>query len=154
MAERDRIRALIEGLGPNDHEIAAIAQNGDAEWAVAYHGDPIVVLDLVESRAELVLSAAVGRPAPERRLEVYESMLTYNLLWPATGGIKMGLGAADGDLVQMVELSTVGLDRERLRAVLRDFVEKARIWRRVIAGAPQGAADRGAPVVAGRTVRP
>ena len=106
-----------------------------------YHGDPIVVLDLVEHRAELVLSVELGRPAPERRLAVYGSMLSYNLLWPETGGVKMGLGAADGELVQMVELSTVGLDRERLRTALRGFIEKARIWRRVIAGKPPGAAD-------------
>ena len=140
MAAREQIQALLEVLGPSNDEIAAIAQNGDNEWAVAYGDDTIVTLDLVESQAKLVLSIDLGRPRPDARLAIYETLLNYNLLWPATGGIKMGLGGTDGDLVQMFELGTGGLDLEGLRTVLDGFVEKARIWRRVVA---DGARDGG-----------
>jgi hypothetical protein len=136
MASRERIRELMEALGPSDEEIAAITQNGDDQWAVAFDEDTIVLLDFVEDQAKLVLSIDLGRPAPASRAAVYETMLNYNTLWPETGGVKMGLGGSDGELVQMFELNAADLDGERLRTVLEGFILKARMWRGFVAEGP------------------
>ena len=133
----DQIQALMEALGPVSDDIAAIARNGEAAWAVAYDEDTIVAFDLVEDQGKLVLSIDLGQPAPVNRFAVYETMLSYNLLWPETGGVKMGLGGAGGGLVQMFELNTTGLDVERLQTVLEGFVAKALMWRRFVADGPQ-----------------
>lgn len=138
----DQIQALMEALGPSSDEIAGIARSGEAEWAVGYDEDTIVTLELVEEQGKLVLSIDLGQPAPGNRFAVYETMLNYNLLWPETGGVKMGLGGAGGSLVQMFELNTTGLDVERLEAVLEGFVAKAQMWRRFVAEGPQ---DGGSP---------
>jgi hypothetical protein len=142
-----RIQGLIEALGPVNDEIEVITRNDDAQWSVGFDEDTVVTLDLVADQAKLVLSIPLGRPPTEQRLAAYETMLSYNLLWPETGGVKMALGGEHGELVQLFELNAAGLTPDLLDAILANFVEKARMWRRVIAegsfGGPAAAVATG-----------
>lgn len=136
MAELDsgRIQALIEAIGPANDAIGFITRNADDQWSVGFDEDTVVTLDLVADQAKLVLSIPLGRPLAEQRLAAYETMLSYNLLWPETGGVTMALGGEQGELVQLFELNAAdGLTPGLLDTVLVNFVDKARMWRRVIA---------------------
>ena len=150
-ADAGQVQALIEALGPRNDEIEVISRNDDAQWSVGFDEDTVVTLDLVADQAKLVLSIPLGRPATDQRLATYEAMLSYNMLWPETGGVTMGLGGAHGELVQLFELNTTDLTPDLLDAVLVNFAEKARMWRRVIAdgsfGEPAVATAAAASVV-------
>jgi hypothetical protein len=143
MAPQEQVQGLIEAIGPRVEAIEAVGQTGDTEWAVMLDEDTTVMLDLVAEQQKLVLSIDLGRPAPEARLATYETMLAYNMLWQETGGVKIGLGGANGRLVQMFELSTAGLDLDLLARVLEGFVAKALVWREQIARG--GASDEATP---------
>jgi hypothetical protein len=134
MEEAERVQGLIVALGAADDDIETITRNGEAEWSVAFDGDTIVTLHLVADEARLVLTVPLGRPPEEQRLAAYETLLCYNMLWPETGGVRMGLGGPHGELVQIADLWTGDLSTEVLGTVLRNMAEKARMWRRVIAG--------------------
>jgi hypothetical protein len=138
MASQEEIQALIEAVGPKVEAVQAVGQTGETEWAVVFDEDTTVLLDLVPEQRKLVLSIDLGRPEPASRLATYETMLAYNMLWQETGGVKMGLGGANGRLVQMFELNAAGLDLDLLAQVLEGFVAKALVWRGQIA---QGTAD-------------
>lgn len=144
MTVLEEVQRTIEALGPDNDAIAAIAQNGPAQWAVAFDEDTIITLDFVAEQKKLVLTIDLGRPEPGKRLAIYETLLSYNVLWPETGGVKMGVGGSGGEVVQMFELNAVDLDRERLQTVLEGFALKAQMWRRFVADGP---AEDGAPGV-------
>ena len=103
MEEAERVQGLIVALGAADDDIETITRNGEAEWSVAFDGDTIVTLHLVADEARLVLTVPLGRPPEEQRLAAYETMLCYNMLWPETGGVRMGLGGPHGELVQIAD---------------------------------------------------
>lgn len=143
MTPLERIRTLMEAVGPLSEAIDTVAQTGDAAFTVVFDEDTVVLLDVLEDQQKLVLSVDLGTPAPERRLAAYQTMLCYNLAWPETGGVKMGLGGAFGPIVQMFELVTADLEAEALAGVLVRFAALARYWRRWLAEGP--AADDPAP---------
>ena len=132
MAGLEQIQQFVEQLGPASDDVATVAQAGDRSWAVAYDETTIVALELVPDRNVLVLTIDLGKPADERRADVYGALLSFNALWRETGGVKTAL--ADGELFQIYDLTTEGQTLGALRDVLGNFVEKARVFRRFVAG--------------------
>lgn len=132
MVGLEQIQQFVEQLGPASDDVASIAQTGDRSWAVAYDETTIVALEFVPDRNVLVMTIDLGTPTDESRTNVYAAMLSFNALWRETGGVKTAL--ADGELFQLYDLSTTGLTLGDLRNVLGNFVEKARVFRRFVAG--------------------
>jgi hypothetical protein len=59
-------------------------------------------------------------------------MLRHNYLWDQTGGVRLALDAAGGNVVQIVDLPTDGLDVSVLGRAVGVFAEAARAWREII----------------------
>ena len=78
-----------------------------------------------------MLTIDLGRPADDRRTDVYSAMLNFNALWREPGGVNTAM--ADGELFQIYDLDVADLTLSDLRDVLGNFVEKARIFRRFVA---------------------
>jgi hypothetical protein len=137
----EHVQALMEELGPADDEIAAVLRTDEAEWAVAFEfeEDKVIVVELDAETGRLYLSTDLGIPAPEHRLAVYETLLTYNAMLRQTGGVLAALNGPGADLLQMMELDAGGLTLDQFGTVLANFQEKAMVWRAYVAsgeGAP------------------
>jgi len=128
----EQIQEFLEQLGPACDDVASIAQIGDRTWAVAYDENTIVALEFIPNRSVIVLTLDLGKPADDRRIEVYGAMLNFNALWRETGGVKTAM--IDGELFQHYDLAVADLTLGDLRNVLGNFVEKARVFRRFVAG--------------------
>jgi len=138
MASLEHVQAMMEELGPSMPEIEAVAQEGDAAWAVAFPDDYIVILELDPTERKLVLAVDVGRPSEETKLAVYETALSYGYLWRETGGARFALGGPDGELTLHFDLEIAELTLADLQLVLQNLVEKARIWRGFLEGGREG----------------
>ena len=142
MTNLEQIQSLFAELGPKSEEIAAVAQNGDAEWAIVYDEDLIVTADYDEDQSKILLSAGLGTPPRDARLSVYEAALNYSYLWRDTGGLFMALGGPEGEIFMMFELNAADVSLDTLQMVLRQLVSKAQVWQDfVAAGGDAEAAD-------------
>lgn len=134
MTSLEQIQAMMEELGPSTPDIEAVAQEGDSAWAVAFPDDVVVVLELDPSGRKLVCAIDIGRPPEEAKLEAYEAALSYGYLWRETGGARLALGGADGELTLLFDLEVADLTFTDLQMALLNLVEKAAIWRGFVAG--------------------
>lgn len=128
MNELLRLTETITETGGLDDAIALILQKGDDVWQVDYE-DVAIELEFHEATGRLVLSAELGVPPQERRLEVFEALLSYAMLWRETGCIRVGLGGSDGPLALMADLAADELLPATLAVALADFAAKVRVWR-------------------------
>ncbi|MGJ0506513.1 MAG: type III secretion system chaperone [Methylocystis sp.] len=128
MSELPSLTETIAGSAGYEDAITTILQTGDATWQVDFE-DVSIELELDEGSGRLVLSAELGAPPPERRLAVFEALLSYALLWRDTGFVRAGLGGAEGVLVLIADTGVDGLHPAALAGILANFAEKIRIWR-------------------------
>lgn len=127
MSESSRLTATIAESAKYEDTIALILQIGDAAWRVDFE-DVSIELEFHELSGRLVLTGDLGAPTPERRLVVFQTLLSYALLWRETGFIRVGLGGADGALTMIADLGTDDLAPADLAAILENFAAKMRLW--------------------------
>lgn len=139
MTTLEQVQRLIDELGPAHGDIAAVVQNGEAEWAVVFDENEILSLEYDAEQSKLSLSISLGAPAVEKRLEVYQTLLCYSFLRQETGGVAMALAGPEGEAFQMFDLNAHDLSLDRLSTVVDGFMEKARVWRAYVADAGAGA---------------
>ncbi|HYC34916.1 MAG TPA: type III secretion system chaperone [Usitatibacter sp.] len=143
MSNAQHVQHLLEELGPTTPEVGNVSQVAENIWAVGFDPQAIVLLQLDDSREELVVSCGVGRPLGLSREKVFESLLAYNALWRDTGGVRMAV--ADGEAIQIYSLPVAQLDVDGLRATLLALVDRSRVWRRYLETAEEAPRESFAP---------
>ena len=133
MTSLEQIQALLAELGPASPDIAAVIQNGVAEWAIAFDEETVLSVEFDPRQQKLLLSINLGSPSADRRLGIYETLLTYGYLWRDTGGVYMALGGPGGEVYQMFELNAHDADIATLGNVARQLVQRAHVWREYLA---------------------
>lgn len=128
MSELSTLTETIAETARHEDAIATILQTGDAAWQVDFE-DISIELEFDEGSGRLVVSAELGVPPPERRLAVFEALLSYALLWRDTGFLRAGLGGAEGALVLIGDTGAEGLQPAALAGILGNFAEKIRVLR-------------------------
>jgi hypothetical protein len=124
----DFIQLLMQELAPATPEITAIDASEGMRWSVRFEDGIRVQADAAAEPARLMLSAPLGRPGSAMQLAACETLLSYNLLWRETGGVKAGLIGPDGDAVLLFELYADPLPLAELRTVMVNFANLARVW--------------------------
>lgn len=124
----DPIPLLMQELASATPEIAAIEPDQDMRWSVHFDDGIRVQADAAPDPARLLLSAPLGRPTSTAQLAVSETLLSYNLLWRETGGVKAGIMGPDGEAMLLFELYTDSLLLADLRTVMVNFANLARVW--------------------------
>ena len=66
----------------------------------------------------------------------HELMLRHNFLWHRTGGVRLSVDGAGGNVVQLFDLPTDRLDVTRLDRAVRRFADSVRAWRDIIRRPP------------------
>jgi hypothetical protein len=131
-----RIKEMLDSLGPDNPGIDEAARHGESEWLVAFDGDLSAVIEWAEDPPRLVLSSPVGRPPVDRRFVVYESLLSFNMLWRDNGGCRIALNGADGEVVVLLDLIGEEVTPSTLHDALTGFAEVAAQWTAYVGAAP------------------
>ena len=109
-----------------------VREYSDISWVFAMTEEILVSVDFDDTRDVVVLTANLGKPAAGNLQATYALLLEMTTLWRDTGGLRMGLDAADGFVTQVIDLSVRGLDAPRLAAALANFAELANAWRSIL----------------------
>lgn len=130
----EQAQLLLEELGPQTAEIDAVLQQDDKSWLLVFGDETSIVIEWATNPERLVLSTGLGRPAEGAHLTVYETLLSYNLLWQDTGGVRMAIDGPQGeviliydlfdDILSVSDLQTVALNISSIAAIWRDYVKK------------------------------
>ncbi len=131
MSDTLRLTETLVASASYEDTIEAVLQTGDAAWRVDFE-DVSIELEFDQLSGRLALISELGKPPADRRLEVYEALLSYSLLWRETGAVRVGLGGADGALFLLVDTGVGDLLPARLADILGDFADKVRTWRDVV----------------------
>ncbi|WP_294641453.1 type III secretion system chaperone [uncultured Aureimonas sp.] len=126
------ISPLMEAIGPLDDDILAVTAIGET-WVVRLEDLDIQVEEDRAAQRHL-LTAVVAGPPSAGRLEVYETLLQYNLLRRETG-MCSALGP-DGEVVLLAEVPSEGMNVPLLLDVLQNIAAKARAFAPLVAQAP------------------
>jgi hypothetical protein len=127
------IQLLMQELGPQTLTVDAVVQHGEKTWAVQLNDESIVLMEWDGEPERLVLSTDLGVPVEERRLDVYQLLLCYNLLWRESGGLKTALGGPDGGAMLLYEWSGEQATLMEMQTVLDNFSRVGAMWRSYIA---------------------
>jgi Tir chaperone protein (CesT) family len=122
---RERLIALAEG---EPTIVSLVALDEDSFVLQFESGLAVEVENLTDSR-DVALTGTIGTPNASERLRVYEAALIYGLLWRDNGGVRMALTEQQGVLVQPAELPALDMTLGDLTAVVKNFADKALIWR-------------------------
>ncbi|MEM6943166.1 MAG: type III secretion system chaperone [Pseudomonadota bacterium] len=112
-----------------------VAFDAIQSWAIALDSADAetIVFDLSPQAGKLFVTARVGQPPEDRRLETYARLLEINGFWPDTGGARFALDAADGTLTMIDDVLLHDLDAGHLETVVKDVAENARMIRSLVA---------------------
>lgn len=127
MSMRD-IDTVMEQVGPMDDAIMGCAKTSAEDYAIRFEDQDIFV-EIEADRDRVVLSSEIGTPFQSRIAEVYEAMLSYNLLWRATGGLRMALTGRGGTIVQLVDLAGDEINARQIATIAVNMADLTRIWR-------------------------
>lgn len=125
----EHIRTMMSELGPMLKLAEVTEFSEEATWLLIVNEDTTLVADYDADEDRLYLSADVAAPPAEQRLEIYETLLQYNLGFRETGGMRMSLDGPGGTVVQSCDLLAHGLELDTLLTVVTNFTEKLFLWR-------------------------
>ena len=132
---RETVQLIMQEIGPQTPDIDAVVQHGEDSWALQLDDASVVFMEYATAPDRLVLSMELGMPIPERRLEVCQLMLSYNLLWEENAGLTMALGGPAGGAMLLYEWRSPEPDLQDFQQELRKVSQVARAWRSYIAQA-------------------
>jgi hypothetical protein len=138
VASKEHVHSLMADLGPLLELLEVTEFAKENVWTLVVDEQTTVFADYDDGFGRVTLSADVAEVPPGGRERLYELLLTYNNQWSETGGVRMGLDAPGGSVVQMVDLPADGLDLPQLQAVVGNFVDKIRAWREIVAKSGDG----------------
>jgi Tir chaperone protein (CesT) family len=133
---RDRLIELAEG----EASVLSLVQIAEDDFVLRFESGIDVEVENLTDTGHAALSSMIGTPAETERLRVYEAMLIYGMLWRDNGGVHMALTEPRGALVQLAEIPASDLTQHELTAVIKNFAEKALIWRAFLV--PEATGDR------------
>lgn len=128
----DQVSILISQMGPILDPIAIDEIREEKTWGIALKEDLAVLVQFDEQRNCLVLASELGAPPAGDRTALYEILLQTNFHWDTTGGTRMALNGPGGEVVQVFEIATDGLDASQLSAIVSSFADGARAWREFV----------------------
>lgn len=132
MASFEQIEILMQGIGPVLDPLAIDFLEEAQAWAVAMEEDLAVLIQFDERKNCLVLTTDLGLPPAGDRTALYEILMQLNYHWETTGGVRMAVDEAGGNVIQIYEISAENIDFSRLAGTLSTFSEMASAWRRVV----------------------
>ncbi len=120
---------VMNELGPECSDIAAIAQPGEDSWAVHFANGRVVNLALRSDPARVEMMVGVGTAPKGTREDVMRCLMMFNFLSADTGGARMGLSALDDAVFLIRDLAQPDITTPALHAEMRALADVAQKWR-------------------------
>lgn len=133
----EQIQQLVQELGPSMPEIDAIVQTEEPSWAIQFSDETIIILEATQDPPRIVVSAELGAVADAQQEIVYETLLCYNMMWRASGGIRIGLAGPQGALIISTDIHLANLTQSDLQQEIEGFLKITRSWAKYIAQSDQ-----------------
>ena len=147
METHEIISQVVTDLGPLVDRLHEVTTPGEGLWGLQFDEEAIHC-ELDAGGERLYLTMELG-PLPEaRREDVLQSLLAFNVLGIETGGVRMALDRPGGQVLQVCDILTAGIDVTQVAQVVESLLAKAEAWRALLAGAETTAApgaERDAP---------
>ena len=151
MTASEQLRSLLAEIGPVLDLAEVYEATGGRTWTLMVRDGATLFADLMPDDSRLWLSAEVGTPPPENRIQLYTLMLVYNAQWQQTAGVRLALDRPDGAITLAYDMPVAGLDMPSLCTVIRNFCDMRDGWQRIVADA---SSDRKASGFADGPVQP
>lgn len=132
---QELVGEVMSALGEMDDAIEAIAQRGDSTWLVV-RGEIGIEIELDVDDGVITLFTDLGSPAAERRQDVCELLLAYNMLTRETGGVRAALDKPGGALMLIFDFGVMDLTPQLCAQILADFAAKAEVWQDYVLAEP------------------
>ncbi len=121
------IDRLMAEVGQYDETILACGRTPEGDYVIRFD-ESDVIGEWDAERRRLVLSCDVGKPPRARAASIYETLLSFNLMWQETGGLFMALAGRGGEVVQLFELFENELEARRIATVAVNLENRRRLW--------------------------
>lgn len=131
----EQIQQLVQEIGPNMPEIDAIVQTEEPSWAIQFSDETIIILEAADDPPRIVISAELGAAADAQQGNVYETLLCYNMMWRASGSMRVGLAGPQGTLIVSADVCLADLTQSALQQEIEKFLKVARSWTQYVAQA-------------------
>ncbi|VTU25983.1 type III secretion system chaperone [Variovorax sp. PBL-E5] len=128
LLDPEYVSQRLSEVAPQSEAIAAVLQNSESTWALAFDNDVAMLIEWADEPARIVLSADIGKPPAQRTAEVHAAGLSYNTLWRETGGARICMGGEPGDLLLVRELDADSVRGGDFIGTLEHFAELTRWW--------------------------
>ena len=140
----ETVKQLMSEIGPLLDNLVEIHEfeSETMEWELVFEEGIGIVVQYSQAARKLVFTINVGDPAAENRLELYDSLLTFNGLGEETDGIRLGLDAPEGAVLVMFDLFATDLDAPTLKSVLENLVVTGLTWSELVGGTYEPAATQ------------
>jgi hypothetical protein len=129
MDERNDLRERLIALAEGEPTVVSLVALDEDNFVLVFENGIEVEVENLTGSGQVALSSTIGTPGESERLRVYEAALIYGLLWRDNGGVHMALTEQKGAMVQLAELPAFDMTLGDLTAVIKNFAEKALIWR-------------------------
>lgn len=140
---RETARLLLQEVAALTPQITSLDKGEDDAWLLSFDDKPEILVEWADQPERLVLSACLGRATEPQRLAVYETLLSYNLLWQDTGGVRMALDGPEGEVFLIYDLFDDQVSVVDLQGVLLNLANIAGIWGEYVTRAEDQARDSG-----------
>jgi hypothetical protein len=125
---------LMSELGSGMPDGLAVAQLEETLWTLRFEDNSALLVQWANTPERLVLSSTLGRAQAENQLALCEILLSYNLLWQETGGVRIGMDGPHGELTMIYDFFADSASTSTLRTVVFNLANLARIWRAYVSG--------------------
>jgi hypothetical protein len=139
MEEQDKLDELRQWLSQVQACIGPqllLVETSAGRWTAAFEHGGSYQIEWSPAWGRLMLSGALGVPAPATERAALNLALSYNTLWREVGRLRMGRQSEDGTLVLIGEWDADRDDTEALSAALVNFEALRRGWSQVLMKCP------------------
>lgn len=99
----EAIERLLQDSATGIAGLAGIERIDEAAWGFSFSDDSLLFADPMDESGRLMLTIPLGAVPPDNQLAVYETLLSFNLLWPDTDGARIGLAGPNGEAQLLYE---------------------------------------------------
>lgn len=136
MVDVDKVDTLLTESAALDDQIVAVERHERSEWMIDFE-DRTVVASLHPDGIRLNLSVAVGAVPSTAPTAVFETLLTYNLAYESTGGVRMGLTNPGRQVHLIADFVAADLNPSSTAAIINNMREYATVWGAYLAASAQ-----------------
>ena len=129
---------MLSAIGAANDEILAVLQVEPLHWAIGFAEDLTIEVEAQEGNNRLTLFCGLGTPLRSKLDQIQSTILSYNLLWRETGGMRMGLSGPGDQVFLIGDVYLPDTSEASLDQALFNMAVLARIWGRFVTEGTMG----------------